>query len=1351
MNTLTSTMQSRIKPHALTAAKVFLVALAYFVSGRLGLELAYLNSHITLIWLPTGIAVAALLRWGYICWIGIFIGAFATNYSIDTRPLLDFSLATGNTLGPLLAVWLLNRLRFQPRLNRVIDIANLIFAAAIGMLITSSGGVISLMSFGVISVRDAGSAWLSWWAGDFVGVLLFVPLLLNLSRTARRPRINYWWEILLWCLISGALSWWLFTSSSRTQFGSSTYLLLPLMVWSALRFQIAVSSGLLLLPLFMASWGTANGLGTFHSNGELQDVLTLWLFYFTLVALNLMVRAMQAERFEYETKLERITLLYSALSECRLSILRCTAETDLFQQICRHAVEIGGLPMAWVGLVDESTHLVKPVAQYGSGTDYLHDIRISVDAGEPYGGGTTGTAIRENCAVWIQDFLHDRRLAPWHERAAGYGWSGVAALPLHRNGKAVGALMLYAGVTNAFDEATRKLLIGMAIDIDAAMDKLVARAQRQAAEDSLRESEARTQLFLDTAMDAVISSDQEGRVIGWNREAAHMFGYASEQVLGKDLAELIVPPKYRTAHRNGMRRFIRTGKGTLPGQRMEMMGMRAGGKEFPVELTLVGVQRQGRYFFNAFIRDITARKADEVKLQRIVSMHAALSLCNQTILRCDTEPELLQAVCRDVVNLGGMKMAWIGLVDNATQLVQPEASYGVGTEYLDDLKISTDANDPSGCGPTGIVMREALPCWCQDYLNEAGLALWRERGLQLGWAASASLPLYRDGRIIGTLNVYAGELHAFDETVKSLLLSMATDISFALTRLSLLEERKQSEEAMRIAAVTFETQEAIMITDADNKILRVNRAFEILTGYTASEVIGADPRILKSGKQDAAFYQSMWSELVGQGKWSGEIWDKRKNGEIYPKLLNITAVYDDSHKVVNYVSVARDISRRKKSEHEIHQLAFYDELTKLPNRRLLTDRLQQATTLSARQDKYSALIFLDLDNFKNINDTQGHATGDLLLAEAARRLTLCVRDSDTVARLGGDEFVVVLEGLNKTLDEAATLAEQVAEKIKSELGNAYELNHFECICTPSIGIVLFKGQQQSINDLLKHADAAMYQAKAAGRNTVRFYDPAMQRTLEARITLTGELQKALQRRQFRLYYQAQVDRKLRTLGAEVLLRWEHPDQGMISPMQFIPLAEDTGLIIPIGLWVLQTACEQLRAWESEAPMRDLTLAVNVSAKQFRQNDFVAQVQRVLRESGASPRKLKLELTESTILDNFDDTIAKMHELKIMGIDFSLDDFGTGYSSLQYLKRLPLNQIKIDQTFVRDIASDPNDAAIVKAIIAMTEALGLDVIAEGVETQAQREFLDKNGCHNFQGYLFGKPVPLDAFKALFQDR
>jgi diguanylate cyclase (GGDEF)-like protein/PAS domain S-box-containing protein len=561
-----------------------------------------------------------------------------------------------------------------------------------------------------------------------------------------------------------------------------------------------------------------------------------------------------------------------------------------------------------------------------------------------------------------------------------------------------------------------------------------------------------------------------------------------------------------------------------------------------------------------------------------------------------------------------------------------------------------------------------------------------------------------------------------------------------------MTEQKRAEQELRIAAAAFDVQEGIIIADAENKILRVNRAFTRLTGYSAQEATGKTPAMLKSGRHDAIFYERMWEQLARDSYWQGEIWNRRKDGQIFPEWLTISAIRDTAGAVTHYIAAFSDITQYKEAEEAIHTLAFYDALTSLPNRRLLLDRLQQALTVSLRRNQHGAILFIDLDNFKTLNDTRGHDVGDLLLVEVAQRLTQCVRAEDTVARLGGDEFVVMLEGLSEVAKPAATQAELVGEKILEALNQPYLLRNYEHHSTPSIGVSLFLGEQETVEDLLKHADAAMYQAKQSGRNTLRFFDPAMQASLEARLSVEADLRQALPQLQFKLYYQPQVDEARRCMGAEVLLRWEHPTRGLVSPAEFIPIAEDNGLIVPIGFWVLQMACAQLKRWETHPVAGDLSLAVNVSARQFRQADLVDQVRRIITQTGVNPARLKLELTESTVLGNVNDTIAKMQALKALGISFSMDDFGTGHSSLAQLKRLPLDQVKIDQSFVRDIASDPNDAAIVQTIIVMTETMGLDVIAEGVETEAQLQFLRQHGCHHFQGYLFGKPMPLTDFEA-----
>jgi diguanylate cyclase (GGDEF)-like protein/PAS domain S-box-containing protein len=558
-------------------------------------------------------------------------------------------------------------------------------------------------------------------------------------------------------------------------------------------------------------------------------------------------------------------------------------------------------------------------------------------------------------------------------------------------------------------------------------------------------------------------------------------------------------------------------------------------------------------------------------------------------------------------------------------------------------------------------------------------------------------------------------------------------------------ERKHAEDNLRIAATTFESQEGIVVTDAQRVILRVNRALTENTGYTALEMIGQTPSMFNSGCHSADFYRRMWQRIDVTGMWQGEIRNRHKDGSVHPKWLTVSAVKNDAGEVTHYVENQIDITERKNAEEKIQHLAFYDQLTGLPNKTLLLDRLKQAMAANLRGDRHGALLMIDLDNFKTLNDTLGHDVGDLLLQQAAQRLLICVREDDTVARIGGDEFVVMLTGLGGSQEDAANGAEAVTKKVLAMLAQPYLLANVKQRSTASIGVTLFKGNFASRDDLIKQVDLAMYRSKDAGRNTWRFFDPLMETALKDRSALENDLRRGLDEQQFVLHYQAQMEGDNRLAGVEALVRWQHPQRGMVSPAEFIPLAEETGLILPLGLWVLETACTQLTRWASRPGMAYLMMAVNVSASQFQQSDFVAQVLAVLERSGANPQRLKLELTESLLVSDLEEVVAKMVALKNIGVGFALDDFGTGYSSLSYLKRLPLDQLKIDQSFVRDVLTDDNDAVIAKAVIALANSLGLGVIAEGVETEAQRTFLADSGCHAYQGYLFSRPLAIDAFE------
>ncbi|HEY8354545.1 MAG TPA: EAL domain-containing protein [Methylophilaceae bacterium] len=843
--------------------RLLIVYFVYLAAAKLGLLVPYVGSQIALIWLSSGIAIAAILRWGPLCTIPVYLASFTANLDIDVTWTMAAQMSIGNPIGPLAVTLLLRHFRFNLALDSMRDILLLPVAVLAGMLITATSGVLVLRSAGVID-GDWLQAWLVWWLGDSVGALLILPLLLSLDRDGVRTLWQHRVKILLCFSVFALADWYVFDflKTQGDQFIWMSFVLLPLVIWAAMRYGISGASAIILGISLVGVWSTFNQRGLFYHNDMNQSIFSLWMFMAVMVIIALMVTMLQAGR--------------------------------------------------------------------------------------------------------------------------------------------------------------------------------------QRSERALRDSESKLRAMINGALDAIITIDEQGKIVEFNPAAEQIFGYRRDEVLGQALVDVIIPPDMRRAHQEAYARFIRTGDQKILGRRLELAAMRADGSEFPIELTVTSLREQGLPYVTGFIRDIT--------------------------------------------------------------------------------------------------------------------------------------------------------------------------------------ERRQAEK-------------------------------------------------------------------------------------------------------------------------DIRNLAFFDPLTELPNRRLLMDRLQQALASSSRTRKYGAVVFIDLDNFKIINDSRGHDYGDLLLVEVARRLRHCVRAEDTVSRLSGDEFVIILEDLTTDMAQAATEARVVGEKILQVVHQSYRLKEVEYHNSGSIGICLFRGSETSVEELLKRADTAMYQAKAAGRNLLKFHDPQMQEALELRMELESQLRTALLNQQFLLLYQPQVDTGRRIFCAEVLLRWNHPQRGWLSPTEFIATAEESGLIVAIGHWVLFHACLQLKAWESARHGMEIQLAVNVSARQFRQPNFVDEVRQVLLQTGANPELLKLELTESVVLDNMAEAVQKMRELRSMGVRFAMDDFGTGYSSLAYLKRLPLTQVKIDQSFVRDIAVDSNDAAIVQAIIAMSDTLGLEVIAEGVETEAQFALLKQYGCEQFQGFLFGRPMVLAELESM----
>jgi len=742
-----------------------------------------------------------------------------------------------------------------------------------------------------------------------------------------------------------------------------------------------------------------------------------------------------------------------------------------------------------------------------------------------------------------------------------------------------------------------------------------------------------------------------------------------------------------------------------------------------------------------------ARNTAELKNLRMKNLYAALSQCNQAIVRCNQEVELFPQICRDAVQFGQMKMAWIGIIDPDTQRVIPVASFGEGTEYLQDLHLSIDASSPFGLGPTGTAMRNDRPFWCQDFLNDPITAPWHERAKQFGWQSSASLPLHRNGLVTGSFNVYCEHANALDESGQNLLLEMAMDISYAIDRFELEKQRlnltqQLQQTQFRMDNILDNIDQVIWSVDANtHQMLFLNAAVEAIYGRSAEEFFKQPSLWLDTvHSDDKHIANTKDQETREQGTGVAEYRIIRPTGEIRWIRNHCRRVCDDDGKIARLDGVVSDITDHKNAESHIQHLAYYDALTGLPNRTLLDDRLNQAISAAIRSHSQLALMFLDLDHFKNINDTLGHHVGDQLLIQAAKRMQSSVRDEDTVARPGGDEFILIL------LDTDTNGAAHVADKILHAMSQPFTIEQHQLVATPSIGIAVYPDDGVDFQGLAKSADAAMYCAKQEGRNRYRFFSQEMQVNSARTLLLENALRHALEQNQLLLHYQPQFCiHSGQIIGTEALIRWQHPDLGIISPAEFIPIAENSGQIMAIGAWVLRTALRQYKHWQDDG-MAEITLAVNLSAIQFRDARLPDLVTQVLNEVQLPPHILELELTESVAMDDPIAAIAIIDKLHARGIRMSVDDFGTGYSSLSYLKRFKVYKLKIDQSFVRDIIGDPEDRAIVTAIINLSRSLGFQTIAEGVETQEQLTFLREQGCNEVQGYFFSKPLPAEQFIA-----
>lgn len=1271
---------------SLWLSRLLLVFAAYCLTGWLGLSVAGQQTGISLFWLPSGIAVAAVYRWSSNIWPAIFAASLVLSGTTGDSLTTHLTLATTSTLAPIASVWLLHKANCNISYLHRANIICFLIICAFGMLISAAGSGVALGFASDESVVTTVQLMLQKWMGESLGVFLLAPLLVNVNQAhidKVRTRAFDFSVVFSISLIVGVLCFPLNIYANNLHLPIA-FVSFVCVAWAALSFGLLGCALTTIGFSFLAMWSSIHNLGPFALADWQLSHWVIWIYAASMSILGLMITAAHTEIATTTSKLGESNQEQQQQKQYLEAVLH--AIPDLLFEIDRQG----------------------QVVSFNGGNEH-HTLSAPVLLGK----NLSETLSSSSVSVWISAL----------GEADNWGISQGKSIMIEQDDQVFWYELSIAKRSGVRRDEDR--FICLARDITKRIHTHQA--------DLANEQRFRN-IFETTRNIAVQGYNRFHEVIFWNKASEDLYGFSADEAMGKKLEELIIPEFMREMVYQGIENWHERDE-AIPSGELALVGK--DGKEVWVYSNHVLIDTPDHKEMYCLDIDLGPQRQALLQVEQELAERKQVE---QALRQSEQRLESAQLMARVA------HWSW----DPATDTY----SFSPSTRDIFSFADGKLQGNMSDFINTFIHPADHQPL--RDALNESATqhkATALEIRLDLGnkkyWLQ------FQGDSVIDGDNVFVQgtvqditERKGLDLALAAAAADAASAPDFFVTILKALGDAIGAEHVFISLLSADDPTQATTHTYLKSGVLQDNFSY-LVTDTPCQEVVADNLCVITSGVKESYAHNPIFSALniesymgIGirnaQGNLVGILIAMAEHPlPISPQINSLLLIFADR--------IGGEL-RRAQDQEKIYNLAFFDPLTRLPNRRMLQDRLKLLTAQSERLDQHGALLFIDIDHFKLLNDTRGHHIGDQLLVQVAERISSVIRETDLAARLGGDEFVVVFDNLGADAESAALEAKKRAEDLHNLINLPYPLMQSVYHCTISIGVNLFKGQTRSIDELLRHADMAMYQAKDSGRNAIRFFDPNMQSRLEKRAAIETDLRIAYESmNQLLPYYQVQIDNRGKAIGAELLLRWKHPVNGLVSPAEFIPVAEQTGLIVNIGRQVIRQACEQLQRWRQTPAFAHLIIAVNVSPIQFNEPHFVDDILDIVNASGVNPRLLKLELTESSLLNNVDQSIEKMQQLQNAGIGFSMDDFGIGYSSLSYLKRLPLGQLKIDQTFVRDIAVDPNDAVIARTIIAMAQNMNLQVIAEGVETAEQKQFLEENGCTMFQGYFFGKPIPIAEFE------